>query len=132
MIDLVIETEIVRPPADVFAYVTDPAKLVTWQTSTVSAVPEQDGPIGLAKRIREVHRALGGKQLASLVEIVEYDPDRVFGMRIVEGPPIHGRSTLDQTERGTRLRFRVDGQPTVVMRLAQPILRPVIKRRLAG
>jgi uncharacterized protein YndB with AHSA1/START domain len=39
MIDFTIETEIERPPAEVFAYVTDPTKLATWQTNTVSAVP---------------------------------------------------------------------------------------------
>ena len=68
MIDFVIETEIERTPADVFAYVTDATKLATWQTNTVSASPEPDGPIALGSRIREVHRAPGGKTMASLVE----------------------------------------------------------------
>jgi uncharacterized protein YndB with AHSA1/START domain len=52
MIDIVIETEILRPPAEVFAYVTDLTKLATWQTNTVSAVPEQPGPLALGSRIR--------------------------------------------------------------------------------
>src|SRR5438046_8263122 len=34
-----IETEIARPPGEVFAYITDPAKLATWQANTVSACP---------------------------------------------------------------------------------------------
>ena len=34
-----IETEIARLPGEVFAYITDPAKLATWQANTVSAVP---------------------------------------------------------------------------------------------
>jgi uncharacterized protein YndB with AHSA1/START domain len=131
VIDFVIETEVLRPPADVFAYVTDATKLATWQTNTVSAVPEPAGPIGLGTRIREVHRAPGGKQFAELVEVVEYEPDRVFGMRIVEGPPIHGHITFEPTERGTRLRFRVYARPTGMLRLAQPILRPLLKRSFA-
>jgi len=36
-------------------------------------------------RLREVHRAPGGKQLASLVEVFEYEPDRVFALRMLEG-----------------------------------------------
>jgi uncharacterized protein YndB with AHSA1/START domain len=131
MIDFVIETEIARAPADVFAYVTDPAKLASWQTNTVSAVPEPDGPIGLGTRIREVHRLPGGKELASLVEVIEYEPDRVFGMRIIEGSPIRGRMTLESTETGTWFCFRVYGQPTGMMRVAQPILRFVLKRNLS-
>ena len=37
MIDFTIETDIARTPADVFDYVTDPERLSTWQTNTVSA-----------------------------------------------------------------------------------------------
>jgi uncharacterized protein YndB with AHSA1/START domain len=128
IVDFTIETEIERTPADVFAYVTDPSKLDTWQTNTVSAVPEPDGPIRLGSRIREVHRAPGGKNMASLVEVAEYEPDRVFGMRMIEGPPIPGQITLTPTERGTRFRFRVYGQPTGAMRLAEPILKFTLKR----
>jgi len=127
--DFVIETEIARAPADVFAYVADPAKLSTWQTNTVSAVPEPDGPITKGSRIHEVHRAPGGKEMHSLVEIVDYEPDRAFGMRVVEGPPIHGEITLEPSDEGTRMRFRVHGQPSGAMRLAEPILRLMLKRQ---
>ena len=132
MIHFVIQTEIARSPADVFAYVTDATKLASWQTNTVSAVPEQAGPLGLGTRIREVHRAPGGKEFTELVEVVEFEPDRVFGMRVIEGQPIHGRITFEPTARGTRFRFRVYGQPTGMVRFAQPILRPLLKRNFAG
>src|SRR5450755_2532529 len=72
MIQFTVGTEIARPPSEVFAHVTDPAKLATWHT--ISAVAESDQPFGLGTRVREVHRAPGGKQLASLVEVSEYDP----------------------------------------------------------
>jgi len=132
MIDFVIETEIARSPADVFAFVTDATNLASWQTNTVTAVPEPAGPIGLGSRIREVHRAPGGKEFAELVEIVEFEPDRAFGMRVIEGQPIHGRITFEPTEQGTRLRFRVYGQPTGIVRVAQPILQPLLRRNFAG
>src|ERR1700722_18448788 len=86
MIKFTVATEIARPPTDVFAYVTDPAKLSTWQTNTISAVAEDDHPLGLGTRVREVHRAPGGKQLAALVEVSEYEPDRVFALRMLKGP----------------------------------------------
>jgi uncharacterized protein YndB with AHSA1/START domain len=57
MIEVTVETEIARPPAQVFAYVTDPSKLATWQTNTVSAVAEPDGPVAPGTRFREEHRA---------------------------------------------------------------------------
>jgi uncharacterized protein YndB with AHSA1/START domain len=128
MIDFTIETEIERTPAEVFAYVIDPAKLATWQTNTVSAVPETDGPLRVGSRIREVHRAPGGKKIEELVEVAEYEPDRVLGLRNIEGPPVQGRITLEPTERGTRFRFRVSGQPTGATRLVEPLLGFILKR----
>jgi hypothetical protein len=50
----------------VFAYVSDPTKLATWQTNTVSAVVQDDRPLGLGTRLREVNRPPGGRQLAPL------------------------------------------------------------------
>jgi len=128
MFDFTIETEIARPPGEVFAFVTDPAKLGLWQTDKVSCVPEPDGPLGLGSRMREVTRAPGGKKVVSLVEVVEYEPGRVFGMRMIEGPPVDGRVTFDPSERGTRFQFRVYGQPVGVMRLVEPIFKPIMKR----
>jgi uncharacterized protein YndB with AHSA1/START domain len=131
MIDFTIDTEIERPPADVFAYATDPAKLATWQTNTVSAVPEGDGPLQVGTRIREVHRAPGGKELPSVVEVSEYEPDRAFALRVVEGVPIHAHMTFDPAARGTRVRFRAYGQPTGALRLAQPLLRRTLRKQFA-
>src|SRR5215207_5546005 len=119
MIDFTIETRIDRSPEEVFDYVTDPDKLATWQTNTVSAVPEDDGPLRVGSRLREIHRVPGGKQLESVVEISEYEPDRAFGLRVVEGTPVHARLTFEPTERGTRLRFDGHGQLTGAMRLVQ-------------
>lgn len=62
MIEFEVETEIGRAPANVFRYVTDPAKLATWQTSTVSAEPEDGEPVRLGTRIREVHRRTASRR----------------------------------------------------------------------
>ena len=134
MIEFTIETEIARPTAEVFAYITDPAKLPTWQTNTVSAVQEGEGPLRVGTRLREVHRGPGGKELASLVEVSELEPDRLFALRMLEGPlPIHGRIALDPPgQHGTRMRFTVHGQPSGAMRLAQPLLRIALKRQFAA
>ncbi len=132
MIQFTIETEIERPVADVFAYVTDPDKLANWQTNTVLAVQEGDGPLGLGTRLREVHRA-GGKELESLVEVSEYEPDRAFALHVVEGAlPVDARIILEPTVSGTLMHFGAHGQPTGALRLAEPLLRRTLKRQFAG
>jgi uncharacterized protein YndB with AHSA1/START domain len=133
MIEFAVETEIARPRAQVFAYVTDPSKLATWQTNTVSAVAEPDGPVGPGTRFREVHRAPGGKELSSLVEVSEVEPDRVFGLHMLEGAlPIDALITLEPSAAGTRMRFPAHGQPTGAMRLAEPLLPRSLRRQFAG
>jgi uncharacterized protein YndB with AHSA1/START domain len=133
MIDFTIDTDIERSPNEVFAYATDPGKLATWQTNTVSAVQEGDGPMRVGTRLREVHRVPGGKEVPSVVEVSELEPDRVFGLRMVEGAlPIHAHMTFDPTPGGTRVRFRAYGQPTGAMRLAQPLLARTLRKQFAA
>jgi uncharacterized protein YndB with AHSA1/START domain len=133
MIKFTVETEIERPLAEVFAYVTNPIKLATWQTNAVSAVAESDRPLGPGTRVREVHRASGGKELASLVEVSEYESNRVFALRMLEGAlPIDARITFEPTELGTRVQLDAHGQASGLMRLAQPLIRRTLKRQFAS
>lgn len=130
MIDFTFDTEIARPPAQVFAYIADPSKLATWQTNTVSAVPEPAGPLRLGSRIREVHRGPGGKELSSLVEVSEFEPDRVFSLHMIEGPlPVDARIVLEPSEQGTRMSFTVHGEPGGPLRFLQPLMRAALKRQ---
>jgi uncharacterized protein YndB with AHSA1/START domain len=129
MIDFTVETEIRRPVADVFEHVCDPGLLAGWQTNTVSAVQEGDGPFERGARLREIHRAPGGKQLESVVEVTEYEHPRVLGLRVVEGTPVHARMTFEPTEHGTRVRFRVYGRLRGPLRLAQPLLQRTLRRQ---
>lgn len=56
------------------------------------------------------------------------EPDRVFGLRIIEGLPVHGQLTFEPTEIGTRFRFRVYSQPTGMMRIIHPIMSAMLRR----
>jgi uncharacterized protein YndB with AHSA1/START domain len=129
MIDFTLESRFDRSPADVFDYVSDPERLHTWQTNTVSSVA--DGPMGVGTRLREVHRVPGGKELASVVEVSEFEPGSVLALRVVEGTPVHVRITLDPDGAGTRMRFRAHGELTGPMRLLQPVLGRTLKRQFA-
>jgi uncharacterized protein YndB with AHSA1/START domain len=131
MIDFTIETQIARPVHDVFAYATDPGKLPSWQTNTVSATREDDGPYGVGSRLREVHRAPGGKELESLVEVVEYAPDRVFALEVKEGTPIHAHITFEPADGGTRMRFRAHGTLSGPTRIVEPLLARMLRKQFA-
>ena len=129
MIDFTVETQIARPVHDVFAYATDPDQLTTWQTNTVSARREDDGPYGVGSRLREVHRAPGGKELESVVEVVEYVPDRVFALEVKEGTPIHAHISFDPAGAGTRMRFRAHGKLTGPTRIIEPLVGRMLRKQ---
>jgi len=130
MIEFTIQTEVGRPPPEVFAFATDPGRLPEWQTNTVSAVPVEDGPLRVGSRLREVHRGPGGKELESLVEVSELESDRRFGLKMIEGPlPVDGHLRFEPDGEGTRVSFTVQARPTGAMRVAQPLLRLALKRQ---
>ena len=129
MIDFTVETQIARPVHEVFAYAVDPDRLSSWQTNTVSATREDTGPYGVGSRLREVHRAPGGKELESVVEVVEYAPDRVFALEVKEGTPIHAHFTFDPAEGGTRMRFRAHGRLSGPTRIIEPLLGRMLRRQ---
>jgi len=129
MIDITVETQIARPVHDVFAYATDPDHLSSWQTNTVSAQRMDDGPYGVGSRLREVHRAPGGKELESVVEVVEYAPDRVFALEVKEGTPIHAHITFDPADGGTRMRFRAHGKLSGPTRIIEPLVGRMLRKQ---
>jgi uncharacterized protein YndB with AHSA1/START domain len=131
MIDFTVETQIARPVRDVFAYATAPEHLSSWQTNTVSAQREDDGPYGVGSRLREVHRAPGGKELESVVEVVGYTPDRVFALEVKEGTPIHAHLTFDPADGGTRVRFRAHGTLTGPARIVEPLVGRMLRKQFA-
>lgn len=134
MIEFHIPVEINRPVEEVFDYVTDPDKLPSWQTNTVSVATEPDGPLALGTRLHEVHRAPGGRELPSVVEVSQFERGRRLELRIVEGPlPVDGLFVFEAINgSSTRLELFGTGRPTGAMRLAQPLLRRVVRRQFAG
>jgi hypothetical protein len=62
-----------QPRDQVFAYLTDPDKLASWQPSTVEVRRSKEGPLAVGERFQEVHSAMGHK-LESALEVIEYRP----------------------------------------------------------
>jgi uncharacterized membrane protein len=127
-----LAVEIDRPVNEVFAYVADPAKLPRWQTNTVAVAQETSGPLGVGTRLREVHRAPGGRDLVSLVEVSQFEAGRCFALRVLEGPlPVDGRFTFAPTERGTRVELLGKGELSGVLRLGQSLIERILRRQFA-
>jgi carbon monoxide dehydrogenase subunit G len=118
-----------RPPEDVFAFMTDPANLASWQTSKVAVEPLTDGAPRQGYRIKE-RTKIGLRQWDQVVEFTEFEPGRALTTHIVEGSmPVDGRWTFERDEAdGTRVHFVAEGALTGPMRLAEPLIRRSVAR----
>jgi uncharacterized protein YndB with AHSA1/START domain len=95
--------EIARSPEEVFAYLTDPSKLATWQDAEEVTQLTPD-PRGAGTRLREVHKVLGRRRV-EITEFVVYEPGRRFDIRVIDGPPVDGRWDFAPSGAGTLLTF---------------------------
>jgi uncharacterized protein YndB with AHSA1/START domain len=113
--------EISRPPEEVFAYVTDPAKLSTWQNAE-EVTQLTPGPVGPGTRFRETHRFLGIRARPQITEVEAFEPGRRFEIRVVEGPPVDGRWDFERVAGGTRLTLTPTARLPGPLRLIQPVV----------
>ena len=108
MTPITATTELARPPATVFAYVTDPARFVEWQRGVVSGHLEGDQPPSVGMRCHTVRR-IGFANRAVTSEITHLDPPRAWGVRGIDGPI---RAVVDVTvndlDDGRRSRLTID------------------------
>src|SRR5215212_3001526 len=64
-----------RSPADVFAFMVEPANLVRWQTVKTYVTPLDDGPPRLGYRVREGTK-VGPREWDQTVQFTEFRPGR--------------------------------------------------------
>jgi carbon monoxide dehydrogenase subunit G len=91
--------EIAATPAEIYAFLSDPANLPRWQTGIVSAERTSPLPIRRGSTARVV-RELMGQRIAADITVTEAEPDRRLALTsAVSG--IGVTATLELTPRGS-------------------------------
>jgi carbon monoxide dehydrogenase subunit G len=80
-----VTTFINRPPQEVFDFMTNPANASRWQAGTKSAQWTSEGPVGVGSMYHTVSK-LVGLEMTMDVEITQWDPPNVWGMKSSSGP----------------------------------------------
>ena len=125
-------TVIDRPPTEVFAYLTDPARIPEWQASALEATRETPGPMAVGTRVREVRKFLG-KRMDSTVEVTEYQPNEKYSLRVVTGPiRFDVRHSFTQAGGGTEVNVVIEGEPGGFFALAEPLVVRAVARELGN
>lgn len=118
-----------QSPEAVFAYMTDPANLKSWQPSKLAVVPLTEGPPRQGYLIKETTK-IGLRTWDQVVEFTEFEPGKVLATHIVEGSvPVDGRWTFaDDGSGGADITFVAEGTFTGPMKLIEPLLKRGIER----
>jgi hypothetical protein len=122
------EFSVAAAPVEVFAFMVDPENLAKWQTIKTSVTPLTDGPPRRGYRVREESR-IGPRRWEQVVEFTEFQPGRVFAVRVVDGPRSGGRWRLEPDGAGTRAHFDAWFEAP---RLLAPVQKPLIRRQFRG
>ena len=99
-----------RPVADVFRfYAVDHVRNHPRWDPDMELEQVSDGPIGVGTVIRR-RNSHGGTPVEGTMEVVEFEPDRAFGVVIHDGPvETHGRVTFDaEGQDRTRISISAD------------------------
>jgi uncharacterized protein YndB with AHSA1/START domain len=95
-------TDITRTPQEVFAYVSDAARLPEWQPSVEAAAAEPPGAVAVGVQGHEVRRVPGGRRTIRW-EVTDCEPGRRWGVRGIDGPVrAHVAMELTPADEGRR------------------------------
>lgn len=117
MAPIVSTVDIARPPADVFAYATDPARFPEWQKDIVRVDVTGERSFTTTRRFARAERTL-------TQEITENTPPRSWVARAVDGP-IRPTATItvEPADGGSRVTFTLDFEVNGVGVALLPLIR---------
>jgi uncharacterized membrane protein len=132
-LDVEAEVLIDRPRGEVAALATDPANDTRWIGGVDRVRRLDEGPIGVGSRVERSARFLG-RRLDYVNDVVELEPGSRLRMRSVSGP-VPMDITYAFADAGpwrTRASIRVRGEARGALRLAGPLLGPMVRRSVAA
>ncbi len=122
-VDVLTETEIARPRAEVAAFAADPDNATAWYRNIESVEWHTAPPLGLGSQVAFVARFLG-RRLAYTYEVRELEPGVRLVMSTADGPFAMETtySWADTSRGGTAMKLRNRGEPSGFKGLAAPVL----------
>ncbi len=128
-VDVLTETEIARPRAEVAAYAAEPANATAWYENIKRAERLGEGPPAVGLRVEFVAGFMG-RTLAYTYELVDYEQGTRLVMRTADGPfPMETTYTWEDAGDGrTRMTLRNRGEPAGFSKLAAPVLAAAMRR----
>ena len=129
MVDVVTETRIERPRAEVASFAANPDNAPKWYENIKHVRWQTEGPLAVGSAIDFVAHFLG-RRLSYTYQVVEYIPEERLVMRTSEGPfPMETTYTWQRTPEGhTHMTLRNRGTPAGFSRIFAPFMKQAMRR----
>jgi hypothetical protein len=130
-VDVVTETTIARPRAEVAEFAADPSNATAWYKNIKAVEWETQPPLQVGSRLRFVARFLG-RTLAYTYEVREIRANEQFVMSTAEGPfPMETTYIWEDAGPGaTRMTLRNRGEPSGFKKVAAPVMARAMRRAM--
>ena len=128
-VDVVTETEIARPRAEVAAYASDPDNATAWYENIKGVDWRTPKPLAVGTRVAFVASFMG-RRLAYTYEIRELVPGERLVMSTAQGPfPMETTYTWEDADSGaTRMTLRNRGEPSGFAKVSAPLMTRAMRR----
>jgi uncharacterized protein YndB with AHSA1/START domain len=127
MVKFEISVHINRPLAEVFNYMTDPAKLSEWN-GVVEEATAAETPQRVGTRVKSRARFLGRKMEAEFV-VTELEPNKRYASKSEKPFALTITNTFEAEDGGTKVVAIFDGEPAGFFKIGEPILARIAKKQ---
>jgi uncharacterized membrane protein len=130
---IVVEQEIARPTEIVWEYLENAEHNPEWLSNMRSARWSTEPPVAVGSRYDQLARFLG-KDVRTSFEVTALEPGRSITISSLPGSSFPIRITREVEPLGperTRVRETAEGDSSGFYRVAEPLMRPVVRRNIA-
>ena len=119
---------IARSPKEVFDFISDSENAPKIGANTKSMVKLTEGPVGVGTRYSET-RIMNGKENQSELEIVGFEPGRLYAMKnVTEGVETVYTYTFQEENNGTQVDMVCELSASGVKKLMLPMVSSILKK----
>jgi uncharacterized membrane protein len=119
-----------KPIADVFAFVTNFANDVKWQTDLVRSEMTSPGPIGVGSTGLYVQKFMG-RELKNDVVVTVYEAPKRYAFKTTTGAVMfEGENVFEEMGGGTHLTVTIKGEPGGFFKVAEGLLSKELEKTI--
>lgn len=130
-VDVRPSVQVRRSPAEVAAFMFDPAHDLEWTGGITSSRPDQPGPLREGHTVVRTAKFLGRTFDYGYV-VTAHEPDRLLEMRVDKPFPMTVRYELTPVDDGTDVAIRATGTPGRFFGWAKPLMNAQVRRSIAA